>query len=432
MRSIERIRRAPGRERDLVKSLRRLAELELDPTTKRQLFREAKVLAEEQVKDLALTEQVLRQLLSEDEAHLWALEELTRLREAAGDFPEVLKLLLRRAELSTDGLELARLQHHAAEIAHSKLDDTRRAAELYETIFENTPTDTAAATALRELYAKQGRTVMLGASWGASSMSPPIRPSATCCASSSPSCKPTPRATMPSKRCAACSTKTPARPKRSCSSRSSTRRPGKTKSWPSCSILEIELAKDRGDNATELSLTVLLGEIYEVRLADTGKAIETYQAVLARDPAHRGVLEALARLFEAKGELKPSSEALEKLLAQSHGEEAVTPRASTCRCYSKLKDDEGAERALELGLAQIRPTPAFESGSGKPTRRRKSGGASPTSWRPTETPPPILPSGCASTALPPTCTWRSRTTPARRPSCSKKPARWPPSIASSC
>src|SRR5262249_46261541 len=46
LRSIERIRRAPGRERDLVETLRRMAALELDPTTKRQLFREAKALAE--------------------------------------------------------------------------------------------------------------------------------------------------------------------------------------------------------------------------------------------------------------------------------------------------------------------------------------------------------------------------------------------------
>ncbi|HEX9296756.1 MAG TPA: hypothetical protein VF881_13015, partial [Polyangiaceae bacterium] len=154
LRSIERIRRAPGRERDLVKSLRRLAELELDPNSKRQLFREAKVLAEEQVKDPVLTEEVLRQLLDEDEANLWALEELTRLREAASDYPAVLKLLLRRAELATDGLELARLQHLAAGIAHQKLDDLPRAVELYETIFENNPSDERASSALRQLYAK--------------------------------------------------------------------------------------------------------------------------------------------------------------------------------------------------------------------------------------------------------------------------------------
>ena len=66
----------------------------------------------------------------------------------------MLKLLLRRAELSSDGLELSRLQHAAAEIAYQKLGDVVRAVELYETIFENAPTDDRAATALRELYAK--------------------------------------------------------------------------------------------------------------------------------------------------------------------------------------------------------------------------------------------------------------------------------------
>src|SRR5262249_15479573 len=150
LRSIERIRRAPGRERDLVQSLRRLAELELDPVTKRDLFREAKELAEDKVKDPALTEEVLRQLLVEDEANGWALEELTRLEEAKSAWRDVLDLLLRRAELSSDGLEVSRLSHQAAEIASKRLNDTARAVELYETIFENTPTDVAASAALRE------------------------------------------------------------------------------------------------------------------------------------------------------------------------------------------------------------------------------------------------------------------------------------------
>src|SRR5439155_25298877 len=62
---------------------------------------------------------------------------------------------------------------------------------------------------------------------------------------------------------------------------------------------QIELAKERKDAAAELSLTVRLGDIYESRLGDVGKAIETYQAVLEREPGHKGALESLARLFEA-------------------------------------------------------------------------------------------------------------------------------------
>src|SRR5207302_2065002 len=120
---------------------------ELDPATKRQLFREAKVLAEEQVKDAALTEEVLRQLLDEDEANVWALEELTRLRQAAADYAEVLKLLLRRAELSTDGLELSRLQS-----ATSSED----AIETLRSVLLDDPTEAAAVVHLSQLYEKEG------------------------------------------------------------------------------------------------------------------------------------------------------------------------------------------------------------------------------------------------------------------------------------
>jgi len=72
--------------------------------------------------------------------------------------------------------------------------------------------------------------------------------------------------------------------------------------------------------------------------------------VLARDPAHRGALESLARLYEGKGDLKSSSDALEKLLGLSQGNEAVDLSLRLSDVFFKLKDDEATERALERGL----------------------------------------------------------------------------------
>jgi len=351
LRSIERIRRAPGRERDLVKSLRRLAELELDPATKRHLFREAKVLAEEQVKDAALTEEVLRQLLDEDEANPWALEELTRLREAASDYKEVLKILLRRAELSTDGLELARLQHAAAEIAHRKLGDVPKSVELYETIFENAPTDERAASALRELYVKNHQDRDLARLLG----------------------RLIDVATTPAERTklrlelarlqAATSSEDSIETLRSILEEDLTEtesvvllsqlyeKEGLDEELAELLHSQIELAKERKDSASELALTVRLGDIYETRLGDVSKAIETYQAVLARDPSHRGALESLSRLFDAKGELRNAAEALEKLLLLSQGRDAVNLAIRLADVFTKLKDDASTERVLERGLA---------------------------------------------------------------------------------
>jgi tetratricopeptide (TPR) repeat protein len=351
LRSIERIRRAPGRERDLVTSLRRLAELELDPATKRQLFREAKVLAEEQVKDLALTEEVLRQLLDEDEANQWALEELTRLREAASDFGEVLKLLLRRAELATDGLELARLQHAAAEIASQKLGDIPRAVELYETIFENTPTDERASSALRDLYAKNkqerdlarllGRLIDVATTPGERTKLR-LELARLQAAGSNEDAIETLRSVLEDD---------PTESEAVALLSHLYEKEGLDEELAQLLSSQIDLAKERKDGAAELSLTVRLGDIYESRLGDVGKAIETYEAVLDREPAHKGALESLARLFEAKGELKSASEALEKLLSLAQGSEAVALAIRLADVFVRLKDDASTERALERGLA---------------------------------------------------------------------------------
>src|SRR5439155_15394007 len=84
---------------------------------------------------------------------------------------------------------------------------------------------------------------------------------------------------------------------------------------------------------------------------DVGKAIETYQAVLEREPGHKGALESLARLFEAKGELRSASEALEKLLDLAQGSGAVELAIRLADVFARLKDDPSTERALERGLA---------------------------------------------------------------------------------
>src|SRR5205807_1091486 len=61
---------------------------------------------------------------------------------------------------------------------------------------------------------------------------------------------------------------------------------------------QLDAAQSRGDVASELSLLVRLGEMYEGRLNDSTAAQEYYERVLEREPAHRGALEAVARMSE--------------------------------------------------------------------------------------------------------------------------------------
>ncbi len=157
LRALEDLRRAPGRERELVHTLRTRARLETSLATKRELLREAKALAEGPVGDRELAEATLRDLIAEDEADVWALEELTKLRSLAGDDAEVVKLLLYRAEIATDGAKALALKHEAARVLAEKLHDPGRATSLYEEILDSEPTDAPAALSLRTLYSQAGR-----------------------------------------------------------------------------------------------------------------------------------------------------------------------------------------------------------------------------------------------------------------------------------
>ncbi|HXK17453.1 MAG TPA: hypothetical protein VNG33_06615, partial [Polyangiaceae bacterium] len=85
--AIEQLQRAPGRELDLFGTLRRRAKLQVDESRREELYRQAKALAEASG-DSAAAEATLRELLAQDDSNLWALAELCKLREAAGDFAE--------------------------------------------------------------------------------------------------------------------------------------------------------------------------------------------------------------------------------------------------------------------------------------------------------------------------------------------------------
>ncbi|MCC6645454.1 MAG: tetratricopeptide repeat protein, partial [Polyangiaceae bacterium] len=144
VRLLEELRRAPGRDRALVDTLRLRAKLESERDTRRSLLREARALAADPLADAALAEAILRQLLEDADADQGALEELGALRAAAGDHADVVRLLLKRAELTTEATERARLKHDAAATYREQLHDKDRATKLYEEIVEESAEDARA------------------------------------------------------------------------------------------------------------------------------------------------------------------------------------------------------------------------------------------------------------------------------------------------
>src|SRR3954454_25167284 len=118
---IEALQRTPGRERDLCATLRRRAKLQLDEERREELYQKAQALAVG-LGDNELAESVLRELLGQDDANLWALAELTRVSEANGNFQETFELLVKRSELGADAATVRSLRRQAAEIARDKLN----------------------------------------------------------------------------------------------------------------------------------------------------------------------------------------------------------------------------------------------------------------------------------------------------------------------
>lgn len=350
LRALERARRVEGREESLVETLRTIADLETDGPTKRELLREAKVIAAK-LGDFALAEAVLRQLLRDDDADLWALEELCRLRDREGDSREVLSLLLRRADLVDDATSIS-LRHEAAKLAKAKLDDPEQAIQLLEGILDTDASDEEAGRALRDLYTAGGRdaelakllerlvTVARSSEERAELRLELAKVQAVRLASTTDAIE-TLRTILE---------EDPGHGPAVVELSSLYESEHRDQDLVNLLSSQIDLAKSRDDATTELSLTMRLAEMLDSRLGEKAKAIEAYQAVLTLDPSRRAALEALARLHRDGGENAKAAELLDALLDLTAGEARIAHALDLAALYGQLADDEGRRRSLERGL----------------------------------------------------------------------------------
>ncbi len=352
VRALEELRRGPGRERDRVGTLRRLAKLEGEPDRKRELAKEAAQLAEMTLADVKLAEEVLRELLSENEADAWAASELTRLREAAGDHEEVVKLLLRRAEAESDGESALALRHRAAEVAADKLNDKDRAVALYEEILEQDRGDQRAQERLVALYGELGKyneLARLLTTLIELAESPETRAMLRVDLARLQLDKfESPRDATDTLRAILDED-----PDHEEASRVLAAIFEKGEQYAELAELQtslVERARARGDATLELSRMVELGEILELRLKDARRALETYDQILSRDAHHRGALESVARLAEARGTWDKAESALARLLETASGSQAVETALRLANARKELGDDQGVEDALKRAL----------------------------------------------------------------------------------
>jgi tetratricopeptide (TPR) repeat protein len=292
-------------------------------------------------------------MLAEADGDLWALEELTRLREAAGDDAEAVALSLKRAELVPDGAAALELRHRAAKVLTDRLKDTTRAISLYEEILESEPSDAQAASSLRSLYGAAGLDRDLAKLLGR------LIDVATTSAE---------RAQLRLELAQIQSTKFHA-PNDAIDTLRSVldEEPNSAEAVLALSRLLEETGKDaeladllrsqldaaqaRGDTSAELGLLVRLGEMYEGRLGDATAAQEFYERVLERDASHRGALEAIARMSEKRASWDRAASALERLLDGAQDASGVAYAMRLAMAREKLGDGAGVEAATRRALA---------------------------------------------------------------------------------
>jgi golgin subfamily B member 1 len=348
---LEELQRGSGRARDLVATLRRRAKLQSDEQRRAELYQQAKTLAEG-LGDSQLAEALLRELIEDDDTNRWALAELTTLREAAGDYKQAFDLIVRRSEVESDGPTVRGLRQRAAEIARDKLEDTERAIELYDELFEDDPTNAAAAAALRGLYVKTGSHRELGRLLERLvdvAETPDKRSELRLeLARLSSERFSAPDAAIDLAR--AVLDDDPTRAEAVVLLSELYEKTQRDEELAELLSSQIDAASARGDAKAELSFQVRLGEVYESRLKDRARAIETYQSVLAREPGHRGALECVARLARSEGRLDEAADALDRLLASSSGEEGVRLALTLADVREELGSSDAAAAALERGL----------------------------------------------------------------------------------
>jgi tetratricopeptide (TPR) repeat protein len=298
-------------------------------------------------------------MLAADESDAWAVAELTKVREKAGDFKEVFDLLVRQAELAADGSAIRDLRHEAAAVAREKLGDDARAIDLYSQIFEDEPGDERASTALRELYAKGAhhkdllqllsRLIDLADSPG-SRIAIRLEMAAICLDKLD-------AVTEATEHLRAVLDEDAGNEKATLLLSQLLEKTGRDQELAELLLSQIDLAAEQKDVSKELTFRVRLGEVYETRLNDVAKAIETYQAVTERDAGHKGALLSLARLFEQKGDKEHAAEVLEKYLGGATGEEAVKTALRLADLHVAQKREDDVRRVLELGLKAGEGTP---------------------------------------------------------------------------
>lgn len=349
LRELEELQSAPGRERALIETLRRRGKLAADHD-REELFRRAKRLADT-LNDTRLAEEILRDLLRQDETNDWALAELAALLEESEQYPEAFALMERRlAQGSAD--DARELKHRAALLARERLEDVEKASRLYLELLEEDAGDTRASDALRVLLVEAERWRDLARLLGTliDVAQAPEERIALRLELAQLSIDRFDNSDAAIEQLRAVLEEEPGQADAVLALSRLYERNGRDEDLADLLDQQIDAALGRGDSAAAVRFLVRLGEVYDKRLREPERAIETFRRVLAVDPRDRGALDALARLLREENRIEEAAEVLATLVDAVEPSELSRRAQELADLYDKLGDGDRASQALERVL----------------------------------------------------------------------------------
>jgi tetratricopeptide (TPR) repeat protein len=347
----ERVGRSPGRERALVEALALRSALEggsADP------IREA-VGVSRQLGDPALAESLLRRFIELREAEgslpqaVWALVELSALREGLGDVTESIALKQKAADVA-DPEDARRLRFEAARLAAVSLGDLELSAKLYESLLAQDPGDREAWEPLLEVYERLLQYDKLAELLGKvvdyvddANQRSKLRLDRVRVMMKhlglGDDAAPLLREIVDDD---------PSQVEAAILLAGILERRGASDELANLLAKQLEAAKDRQDSASVGSLSLRLGQLLEQK--DPIEAKNVLYAGLDWVEGHEEILGLLARILEREGQNADRADLLERLLALTQGQEAEARAVLVYDLRMAEGDEKGAERALEVGF----------------------------------------------------------------------------------
>ncbi len=138
---------------ELLEVYAKRVELVFDADERRRIYFQMGAVHETEMQDVLAAIEVYQRVLEIDPDDRAALERLDALYQQAEDWPELLTVLQREAELAADPDESTRYRYRIAELYDRKLDDVNHAIELYRELLADFPDHAPTLDALEALMA---------------------------------------------------------------------------------------------------------------------------------------------------------------------------------------------------------------------------------------------------------------------------------------